>query len=342
MADHLDAFDATAETLKEELVEDSPPDLADLPIHSPGADPRVDITDIYAFQKPDDMEAGKSILIMNVNPAAPAFAKAFRDGAVYRLNIGAGGNGVALRSFDVTFSKPALNGSQTAKVQMAVGGGSPTTIFEGAPVSFGAQPLITVEGPFKFFAGLRSDPFFFDLLGFLQGLSFTGKDFFVGLNVFGIVLEVPNRALGANSKIGVWAQTLVDDSIIDQMGRPAINTVFNSGVDKNTFNQTPPDKQPTTLTSAGISFLKSFTNVLSGAPFNNPTNAASLAGILLPDVLTYDFSSSAGFLNGRKLADDVIDAELQLLTGNPAAGDGVGAHTDYLDHFPYLGKPHIM
>jgi len=30
---------------------------------------------------------------------------------------------------------------------------------------------------------------------------------------------------------------------VDQMGRPAINTVFNHGVDKNTFNVTPPAAQ---------------------------------------------------------------------------------------------------
>ena len=35
--------------------------------------------------------------------------------------------------------------------------------------------------------------------------------------------------------------------------------------------------------------------------------------VLLPDVLTFDQSSTDGFLNGRQLADDVIDAELGLL-----------------------------
>jgi len=68
--------------------------------------------------------------------------------------------------------------------------------------------------------------------------------------------------------------------------------------------------------------------------------ATSIAEILLPDILTYDFSSSAGFLNGRKLADDVIDTELALVTNGGLKTDKVGPHTDYLSTFPYLGTPH--
>ena len=60
----------------------------------------------------------------------------------------------------------------------------------------------------------------------------------------------------------------------------------------------------------------------------------------MPDLLTYDYSSSAGFLNGRNLTDDVIDIELNLVTNGAVTTDGVRPHTDLLDHFPYLGKPH--
>jgi hypothetical protein len=61
-------------------------------------------------------------------------------------------------------------------------------------------------------------------------------------------------------------------------------------------------------------------------------------------------SVAAGPLNGRGLADDVIDAELNIVTGGFAfAGrdangaiptDGVGPHGDYMATFPYLGVPH--
>jgi hypothetical protein len=59
---------------------------------------------------------------------------------------------------------------------------------------------------------------------------------------------------------------------------------------------------------------------------------------------------AAGPLNGRGLANDVIDAELNIVTGGFAfegrnnigaiPTDGVPAHGDYLPTFPYLGVPH--
>ena len=58
MADHLDAPGLT----------------------SPAMDARVDITDLYAFQKPGDPE--RTVLIFNVNPLAPTLAQEFRADAV--------------------------------------------------------------------------------------------------------------------------------------------------------------------------------------------------------------------------------------------------------------------
>jgi hypothetical protein len=44
--------------------------------------------------------------------------------------------------------------------------------------------------------------------------------------------------------------------------------------------------------------------------------------------------------NGRTLTDDVPDCFLPLFTNGKVSGDGVDAHTDLLDEFPYLGPPH--
>ncbi len=309
---------------------------------SPGADPELDITDLYAFQKPDDeadQEGGKSILILNVNPLT--LATEFENDAMYQLNVDTDGDALADRRFDITFS-PKTAAGQTASVDLVVGS-TGTKIVSGAPVSFGSKPIVTVRGPYKFFAGLRSDPFFFDLAGFLAGLNFTGTDFFANLNVFGIALEVPNSALGSNPKIGVWARTAKPLSMpvqIDRVGRPAINTVFNHGVDKNTFNSITPNQDRTTLNAENVTFLQSFESTLVALGGYTVPQATSIAEILLPDILTYDFSSATGFLNGRKLADDVIDIELGLVTNGAVTTDKVGPHTDYLSHFPYLGTPH--
>src|SRR5712691_8722451 len=315
-------------------------------LKSPGGDAELDITDLYVFQKPDDgsdQEGGKSILILNVNPLT--LATEFETDAVYQLNVDTNGDALADRRFDITFSPKGAAG-QTATVDLVVGS-TRTTIVSGAPVSFESNAIVTVRGPYKFFAGLRSDPFFFDLQWFLAGFPMphvTGTDFFANLNVFGIVLEVPNKALGTNPTIGVWARTAKPLSApvqIDRAGRPAINTVFNHGQSKNIFNQIDPSADRTTLNgdTPPVSFEDSFIATLAG--FGHPAaEAKAIAEILLPDILTFDFSSSAGFLNGRKLADDVIDIELGLVTNGALKTDKVGPHTDYLSHFPYLGTPH--
>ncbi len=308
---------------------------------SPNGDSRVDITDHYAFQKPGDDD--KTILILNVNPLAPTLATTFEPGAIYEIKVDTDGDAIADINFRVTFSQP-VNGQQKARVRRAVGHGDDEgeTIIERAPVNFDSSITITENGPYKFYAGFRSDPFFFDLVGFLHGFNFTGSDFFIDKNVFSIALEVPNRALGHNPKVGIWVRTLkaagdadFDSNDLvqdDQMGRPAINTVFNHGPDKNTFNNTPPSKQRAL-------FAASFENTLKSFGYDD-AHAVAITNILLPDILTYNYNSSAGFLNGRKLTDDVIDIELALVTNGQITTDMVGPHTDYLNEFPFVGNPH--
>ncbi len=312
---------------------------------SPDSNPRTDITDIYAFQKPGDPH--KSILVLNVNPLAPTLANSFAGNGLYELKIDTDGDALAEIAFRIAFT-PVTHGQQWATVRRVAGedanddenGGE--VIIKNAPVSFGSKTDITKAGPYKFFAGIRSDPFFFDLIGFLHNFQFTGSDFFIDKNVFGIVLEVPNHALGHNPKIGVWARTLLANGSTngksggftrdDRMGRPAINTVFNHGDAKKVFNSIEPTQDRSLFEASFISTLESFGY--------NADQADQIADILLPDILTYDYTSSAGFLNGRKLTDDVIDIELALVTNGKVTTDKVGPHTDYLSTFPYLGNQH--
>jgi hypothetical protein len=284
---------------------------------SPDGNPKTDITDIYAFRKPGDEH--KSILILNVNPLAPTLAKEFESNGLYQLKIDTDGDALAEIAFRIAFT-PVKNGKQWATVRRAVGDAAQRdentgeVIIRNAPVSFGRDELITESGQYKFYAGLRSDPFFFDLVGFLHNFQFTGSDFFIDKNVFGIVLEVPNKALGANHNIGVWARTLLSKGTNgytrdDRMGRPAINTVFNHGQDKNTFNMINPDQDRSL-------FEKSFIATLESLGGYSAAQAKAIAEILLPDNLTYDYNSSKGYLNGRRLQDDVIDISLALVTGD--------------------------
>jgi len=318
-------------------------------------DARVDITDVFAFaaQEEED-EFSRTALVLNVNPLT--LASAFDPDAIYEVLVDTNADATPDITFKTQFSAVGSNGRQRATVVRAVGADANSRDFSGrviiknAPVSFGREERIAEGEDFKFFAGVRSDPFFFDLLGFLAGFKFTGSDFFVDKNVFGTVLEVPNSALGTNPNIGVWSRILIPAKDletpgtgglvqIDRMGRPAINTVFNHGADKVTFNTIEPTGDRTTVTTTGKTFLANFEDVLASFGYDGGS-AASIAQILLPDILTFNFNNNAGFLNGRKLTDDVIDIELNLVTKGAVTTDGVGPHTDLLDEFPYLGRPH--
>src|SRR6266481_5043187 len=183
----------------------------------PRADARLDFTDLYAFPKPRD--AGKSILIMNAHPSAilnppgPTTAEPFAPEALYELKIDTNGDAVADITYRVRFSS-SKGGTQTATLRRVEGAQAAATeddgqiVVEGVPVSTGRDARVTQAGDYRFFAGWRSDPFFFDVAGALNDLQFTGDDFFADKDVCSIVLEVPNSILGPK-EVGLWARTLI-------------------------------------------------------------------------------------------------------------------------------------
>jgi hypothetical protein len=302
---------------------------------SPNLDPRTDITDLYVFQKPGDLS--KSILILNVNPEAPTRANVFDPQASYELKIDSNGDFEAEIAFHVLFST-LDDGQQTATLYRATGeaarGAGPAgeVITQHAPVSFTREPRITTEGQYRFFAGLRSEPFFADPVGFVDNMQWTGQDFWSGKNVFGIVLEVPNSALGSHPRIGVWGRTMarVHGTLtsVNQMGRPGTN-VFRQGADTNA---TPPANQRERFASQYVAMFKTFGYT--------EAEATSLALEWLPDILPYDYTSAVGYPNGRQLTDDIVDNVVEIMTRGKMKDDLVTPHTNYLKEFPYLGIPH--
>jgi hypothetical protein len=194
------------------------------------------------------------------------------------------------------------------------------------------------EEEYRFFAGIRSNPFFFDLEGMKNGMKFTtGADTFLDKNVFSIILEVPNSALGSNPKVGIWYRVLIPKDgkpffQIDRMGRPFVNVGFTKQEDKNTFNRIEPTEDRKLFTKKFSGLLESFGH--------SSESAQKTALTLLPDILDYDYSSAKGYPNGRKLTDDIIDIQLAVLTNGRVTTDKVGPHEDLLTTFPYLDSPH--
>src|SRR5207247_5135978 len=114
------------------------------------------------------------------------------------------------------------------------------------------------------------------------------------------------------------------------MGRPAINTVFNHGADKNRFNAGAPVND---WRDFGARFVTELTALGAADP-------NGLAHVLLPDILTYDTSTAAAFLNPRQLSHDPIPPQLHLITNGPITRDPLATARTPPGPLPYLAAPH--
>ncbi len=136
---------------------------------------------------------------------------------------------------------------------------------------------------------------------------------------------------------------------VDQMARPAINTVFVNSARKNEFNTTAPSMM-------NAAFNAQFQSVLTGFAYTTNAlghNKATFAGILAADVLNVKTSGTTTFfdgtnvLTGRALADDVIDTELLLIFGGAMGTSNPGLTKDnvngndkaFLSTFPFMAAP---
>jgi hypothetical protein len=316
----------------------------------PLGDARLDLTDLYAFPKPED--ASKSILVMNVhpsvgeNPLGPTIADPFAPEAVYELKIDTDGDAIADIAYRVSFSS-SDDGSQTATLRRVEGpeaagmGNSGRIIIGDAPVSTGRETQVTKAGEYRLFAGWRSDPFFFDRRGALNNLQFTGDDFFADLDVCSIVLEVPNSDLGSK-RVGLWHRTLVraegarGDWLQAERGARPAQTFLVLGL-----SSTERDAYLTGEPANDGRFIAAFAHALEHTGGYTPEQSRRVAETMLPELLCYDPTRPAAFPhNGRALTDDAVDAFLAILTNGKVTEDKVGPHDDLLAEFPYLGPPH--
>ena len=334
---------------------------------------RIDVTDLYAFKS-----AGGTTLVLNVNPlTSPAGSKSarFSTNAIYQFNIDRNGNAYADLAYRVKFSNTRARADGTIvqdyTIRRSTGSSARTNDWIGSVVATGQTTgykrslrVASIGGGGKAFAGSRDDPFFFDLPGFvtfktnlLAGSTdlgvllggFTGTDTFAGTNVSSIAIEVPNVRLGGTGNtVGVWA-TVLDRTNgiyhqVERMGRPAINTVFNNTTaEKEAANRLRPSDDRAFDRDNVIATFTAIDHVLevNGASNYTPGEIAGLANVLTPDTLTLKLGDGSGFLNGRRLADDVINAEFSLLTHGNVTSDGVDANDKaFRTSFPYLAGPH--
>ncbi|HEV8252598.1 MAG TPA: DUF4331 family protein [Candidatus Limnocylindria bacterium] len=328
-------------------------------------DGRIDINDVYVFQ---GQNTNNTVLAMTIDPAAGILSPtSFRAGALYEFKVSTNGDAVPDVAYRIKFGGLA-NGSQSLTVLRADGSADPANGAGGVPIGRGSSyQTVALSGGGMLWAGLRDDPFFFDLDAFkdfkaaLLGGSLSGlasfcdgntRNFFDGFNGVAIVLEVPDSALKpgtAHPTIKVWGTVSIVENgslhQVERMGLPGINTIFNhSDPTKEAYNRARPQNDVANYTDdvAGVATL---IQQLLGIP--DPAaiaHGAAVAAALLPDVITYNTSSSADFtaLNGRALSDDVIDVALNFTAlGTPTGplSDCIGNDSTFSASFPYLGSP---
>ncbi len=223
------------------------------------------ITDVYAFredwQTGNAAQAGDMVIVMNTNPRSVARQQYFFDtqsrynifvSHVPAANEAVPPTGVPDAAYRLRFGAPGANGSQaitlthdeftggqlTATTDVAAGATTPAVPGLGNPNPAPIVNGIVVDGnPVSVFAGLREDPFFFDveqyfrvraaLLGLgpapagpniVPGTGFrnaaTAIDFAKGYNVNAIVLRIPiaqlNEGVAADTVFDIWTTIEVE------------------------------------------------------------------------------------------------------------------------------------
>ncbi len=203
-----------------------------------------------------------------------------------------------------------------------------------APVSMGQEARVTKMGGYRFFAGWRSDPFFFGTMGALNNLQFAGgQDFFTEKNICGIVLEVPDAVLGPGAGFQLWARTVahIDGKWVqaERGARPSQTPVLTG--DQNTaYRAARP--------AGDAAFIPVFAHSLEHTGGFSTEEATRVAKTLLPDVLRYDPRRPARFPdNGRTLTDDAADVFPDPHHQRKGEGRRRRAmHCDLLADFPYV------
>ena len=204
-------------------------------IDAPGAiaDPTADITDLYTWT-----DQGNVVFALNVTPLATNPGAKFSDKVQYVIHTeSAMAFGKAGEKVDIIVT---FDANQKASVWVGEKG------YVSGDAS-DVKGLASADGTFKVFAGLRDDPFFFNLDGFKHTVETvdtakpalmldpagcpkldaatsallvnqlkTAKDgtaavdFFAGKNVLSIVLSIDKKLLNAGGPIlSAWASTNV-------------------------------------------------------------------------------------------------------------------------------------
>jgi len=168
------------------------------------ADHAADVADVFAWHDTAARRLVTAVTFDGLRPPVPGQRGTFDEDALYTIHFDRNGDQQPDADIDIRFAR-AGNGTRLVIVQGLPG---------AAPVLVGPVEQVLRRGSARVFAGLRDDPFFFDLEGFRQTLM-TGtlsfnhdRDSFAGTNLTAIVLEMDlDAALAGGTSLDLWATT---------------------------------------------------------------------------------------------------------------------------------------
>ncbi len=203
-----------------------------------------------------------------------------------------------------------------------------------------------------------------------------GRDSFAGYNILGIAFSFPIsvlRAAGASNEMGLnlvtqrrsnqtvtRRATVVGSGrwiTVDRMATPAVNVALIGFSRKNEHNSaTALDDQNGRFTNDIILALRSFgtddtsIGILANIAISRGDflrlnfgvpNTGRQAGGFRSDTPGDRSGDAAGFPNGRRLGDDVVDTELFLFNNRVPLSDGANQNdVPFNSTFPFFGFPH--
>jgi Domain of unknown function (DUF4331) len=340
----------------------------------------LNLTDLYVFREKDQNSGaadGDLVFIMNSNPRSVArYQYYFSTTALYQFHITQVGdvNSTPTGKADIilrfAFSPPNNKGMQAVAVT-AVRGGSQTTtkttvnggLIASTPLN--SNPVLNtvpVGGSnLTVFAGLREDPFFFDVEQFFRvraGALGTGPkvgfkepsqalDFAKGYNVNTIAVRVPKAFLKAGTRANtfdVWSTIAIRDGAggfkqFERLARPGINeALIVTPAFLEAFNNIPPRLDLSAAAAPVRQEAVATLNAVDLLDNRDNVDANAIARAFLPDVLRIDTTKASGYasatnsqgslIGGRMILDDVVDITLGALVGSPAS-----------DNVSYNGTP---
>jgi len=215
------------------------------------AEPHGDITDVYAFPSPG--QPGRLVLAMNIHPLAPDDAS-FSEALTFRLRVRPvtiAGKGPTA-SFAVGENEFSFR-FRFAQATTSPSGGRPRqhgscVMPDGTRVNVTVDDENRADDGTRIFAGLRADPFIFDLAAWQKMISTrqiefadAGVNTTDGRNVLSLAVDFAWEAtLGPGPLFAVVGETLVSSKLpvrLERVGRPEIKNITMGMKDFDTVNR---------------------------------------------------------------------------------------------------------